>query len=139
MALEVISVAVSDIDRSLEFYTKNVGFGLDVDYRPTPSFRVVQLTPPGSACSIHLIKSGDAGRIRNLTLVTTDLVTERDRLLKSGVNVEKIRHKTPLATWAGEWADGVDPERHDYASFANFLDPDGNEWTLQERGFQSIY
>jgi catechol 2,3-dioxygenase-like lactoylglutathione lyase family enzyme len=136
LALEVISIGVSDINRSLEFYVKKVGFVLDVDYQPTPAFRVVQLTPPGSACSIQLVKADGAGRLKDLYLVTADLVAERDRLIASGVKVEEIRHKSPWETWAGGWAQGLDPQRRDYSSFADFVDPDGNGWTLQERGFR---
>ena len=64
-----------------------------------------------------------------------DLVAARGALLARGVEVGEIRHKAERATWSGGWAPGLDPERADYASFADFADPDGNRWTLQERGF----
>jgi catechol 2,3-dioxygenase-like lactoylglutathione lyase family enzyme len=134
LALEVIPLPVADIDRALVFYTEKVGFILDVDYRPTADFRVVQLTPPGSACSVHLVKADSPGRIHDLHLVTTNLKVERTRLVARGVAVGPPRHKEPLETWAGGWSPGLDPERRDYASFADFADPDGNTWTLQERG-----
>jgi catechol 2,3-dioxygenase-like lactoylglutathione lyase family enzyme len=134
LALEVVPVPVTDVDASLAFYRERLGFPLDVDYHPTPDFRVVQLTPPGSACSVQLVPAGSAARLQNLYLVTPDLVAERDALLDRGVNVSRIRHKDPVGTWSGGFADGIDPARRDYASFADVTDPDGNTWTLQERG-----
>ncbi|WP_423199109.1 VOC domain-containing protein [Cupriavidus sp. H19C3] len=135
-SLEVISLAVADVDRAIAFYRDRAGFHLDVDYHPTPSFRVVQLTPAGSACSIHLVASETPAPVRNLYLVTDDIAAERAQLLARGVAVGECRHKHPLATWSGDWAAGLDPERRDYATFADFTDPDGNRWTLQERGFR---
>src|SRR5262245_909451 len=73
LALEVVPLPVTDIDRALAFYTEQAGFTLDVDYRPTADFRVVQLTPPGSACSVQLVMADSPGRVHNLYLVTTDL------------------------------------------------------------------
>ena len=133
LTLEVVPVPVADIDRALAFYTEQAGFTLDVDYRPTPDFRVVQLTPPGSACSVQLVLPDDSSRVRNLHLVTPDVTAARAELLARGVAVSEIRHKDPVETWAGGWSDGLDPQRRDYASFADFADPDGNTWTLQER------
>lgn len=137
LSLEVIAVPVADVDRALEFYVAKVGFHLDVDYRPTPDFRVVQLTPPGSGCSIHLVAKPIANLLKGGHLVTDDLYAERERLIGCGVAVGAVRHKEPLATWAGGWATGFDAQRRDYASFADFSDPDGNTWTLQERGFRA--
>ena len=134
LALEVVPLPVTDIDRALAFYTERVGFALDVDYHPTAEFRVVQLTPPGSACSVHLVQTDSPDRIHDLHLVTTDLELERSRLIARGVAVTPVRHKEPLETWTGGWSPGLDPRRRDYASFADFADPDGNTWTLQERG-----
>jgi hypothetical protein len=71
--------------------------------------------------------------VRDLYLVTPDVVAARQQLLDRGVAVSDIRHKDPVTRWAGGWAPGPDPERRDYASFADFADPDGNTWTLQER------
>lgn len=137
LALEVVPLPVTDIDRALAFYTERVGFALDIDYRPTVKFRVVQLTPPGSACSVHLLESATGGRLRDLCLVTDDLERARDDLTSRGVEVSAIRHKDPVETWAGGWAQGVDPHHRDYCSFADFADPDGNTWTLQERGYHA--
>jgi catechol 2,3-dioxygenase-like lactoylglutathione lyase family enzyme len=137
LTLEVVPLSVSDVDRALAFYTERIGFNLDVDYRPSPEFRVVQLTPPGSACSVHLVRADAGPRVRGLCLVTSDLAAERERLIGCGVPVSGIRRKDPLETWAGGWAVGLDPQRRDYTSFADFADPDGNTWTLQERGHRA--
>ena len=137
-SLEVITLAVSDVDRALRFYVDQVGFELDVDYQPTSAFRVVQLTPPGSGCSIQIgegLTDARAGSARNTYLVVTDLEATRAELLERGVEVSEIRHKTPVGAWDGSFASGVDPEHGDYASFADFADPDGNTWVLQERAF----
>jgi catechol 2,3-dioxygenase-like lactoylglutathione lyase family enzyme len=134
----VNTLPVSDVDRALRFYVDQVGFTLDVDYSPHDAFRVVQLTPPGSGCSIQIGKGltdAPAGSIRNVYLVVTDLDAARSVLLERGVEVSEIRHKTPIGAWDGSFAPGLDPARGDYASFANFSDPDGNSWVLQERGY----
>jgi catechol 2,3-dioxygenase-like lactoylglutathione lyase family enzyme len=136
--LEVVALPVTDIDRARAFYTDQVGFTLDVDYQPTAYFRVVQLTPPGSACSVQLVTANSSSRVHNLYLVTNDLAAERERLLTRGVAVSLIRHKDSVETWAGGWSSGLDPQRRDYASFADFADPDGNTWTLQERGHRAL-
>lgn len=134
-ALEVVPLPVEDIDKALIFYTKQVGFVLDVDYKPSPRFRVVQLTPPGSACSLHLVRATGQGRLHGLCLVTHDLEAAREQLISRGVDMGAIRHKDPVETWAGGWVSGVDPLHRDYCSFVDFTDPDGNSWTLQERGY----
>jgi len=137
LALEVVPLPVADIDRARAFYTEQAGFILDVDYRPTAEFRVVQLTPPGSACSVQLVAADSPSRVHNLYLVTTDLAAERAKLISRGVAVGAVRHKDPVETWAGGWSPGLDPQRRDYASFADFADLDGNTWTLQERGYRA--
>jgi catechol 2,3-dioxygenase-like lactoylglutathione lyase family enzyme len=137
LTLEVVPLPVTDIDRALAFYTEQAGFTLDVDYRPTDDFRVVQLTPPGSACSVQLVMADSPGRVHNLHLVTSDLADARATLIARGVAVGAIRHKDPVDTWAGGWSAGLDPKRRDYASFADFADPEGNTWTLQERGHRA--
>jgi catechol 2,3-dioxygenase-like lactoylglutathione lyase family enzyme len=137
-AVEVITLPVSDVDRAVRFYAEQVGFALDVDYAPTAAFRVVQLTPRGSGCSVQLgvgLTGAAAGSVRNTYLVVSDLEATRGRLLERGVPVSEIRHKTPAGAWEGGFAPGLDPDRGDYASFAAFADPDGNAWVLQERGF----
>jgi catechol 2,3-dioxygenase-like lactoylglutathione lyase family enzyme len=140
-SVEVITLPVSDVDRALRFYVDRAGFTLDVDYSPHAAFRVVQLTPPGSACSIQIgtgLTDAPAGSIRNVYLVVTDLEAARSVLLERGVKVSEIRHKTPIGAWNGGFASGLDPARGNYASFANFSDLDGNTWVLQERGYGNL-
>jgi len=140
-SVEVITLPVSNIERALRFYVDQVGFTLDVDYSLNDAFRVVQLTPPGSRCSIQIGKGltdAPVGSLRNVYLVVTDLDAARSRLLERGVDVSKIRHKTPVGAWDGGFAAGLDPARGDYASFANFSDPDGNSWVLQERNYPNV-
>jgi catechol 2,3-dioxygenase-like lactoylglutathione lyase family enzyme len=134
--IEVIVLPVRDVDRALDFYTERAGFSLDVDYRPTDQFRVVQLTPPGSPCSIQIgvgLTDAAPGSVRGLYLVVEDLQATRGELIQRGLKVSEIRHKSPIDDWRGGWEPGLDPNRSDYASFADFTDPDGNQWVLQER------
>ncbi|WP_198959222.1 VOC family protein [Bradyrhizobium canariense] len=102
-SVEVITLPARDIDRALRFYVDQVGFALDVDYAPNDSFRVVQLTPPRSGCSIQITKGpSDAlsGSLRNIYLVVTNLEAARRRLLERGVEVSAIRHKFPIDSGA---------------------------------------
>ena len=130
--LELVLVPVKDVDRAKTFYVEKAGIHLDVDHRGGESFRVVQLTPPGSACSITIgtgITDAEPGSTRGLHLVVTDIVAARGELVARGLDVSDIEHLTPNG-----WVKGPDPERSDYNSFAHFSDPDGNTWVLQERG-----
>ena len=139
-SVEVITLPVSDVDRALRFYVDQVGFTPDVDYSPNNAFRIVQLTPPGSSCSIQIgrgLTDAPAGSVRNVYLVVTDLKAARSRLLERGIEVSAIRHKVPIDAWDGGFAAGLDPAHSDYASFADFSDPDGNRWVLQERGYRN--
>jgi catechol 2,3-dioxygenase-like lactoylglutathione lyase family enzyme len=129
-ALELVLIPVSDVDRAKEFYVERCGFDLDVDHRPNEEFRVVQITPPGSACSLTIgtgITDAEPGSYRGTHLVVNDIEAARAELVGRGVEVSEIRHMGP-----GGWEPGVDPERRDYNSFADFGDPDGNTWVLQE-------
>jgi catechol 2,3-dioxygenase-like lactoylglutathione lyase family enzyme len=131
--LELVLIPVSDVDRAKDFYTQKAGFNLDVDHQPNDQFRVVQMTPPGSACSITMgigITDAAPGSYRGTHLVVTDIEAARAELVGRGVEVSDIRHIE-----SGEWVPGPDPEHQDYGSFADFSDPDGNTWVLQERGY----
>jgi catechol 2,3-dioxygenase-like lactoylglutathione lyase family enzyme len=130
--LELVLIPVSDVDRAKAFYTEQVGFALDVDTTPTEGFRVVQLTPPGSACSITIgtgLTDAAPGSYRGTHLVVGDIEAARAELAGRGVEVSEIRH---FDRAAGEWKPGPDPSHADYNSFADFRDPDGNSWVLQE-------
>jgi catechol 2,3-dioxygenase-like lactoylglutathione lyase family enzyme len=134
-ALEVVTLAVRDVDEAKAFYTEKLGFTLDVDYHPRDGFRVVQVTPPGSACSIQFgdgLTDAAPGSARANYLVVADLAATHKELVARGIKVSDLRHKSPVDTWDGGFAPGVDPERRSYASLADFADPDGNTWILQE-------
>jgi catechol 2,3-dioxygenase-like lactoylglutathione lyase family enzyme len=129
--LELVPIPVSDVDRAKAFYTEQAGFSLDVDHRAGEEFRVVQMTPPGSACSITIgigITDAAPGSYRGTHLVVTDIEAARAELVERGIDVSEIRHMG-----SSGWEPGPDPERRDYGSFADFKDPDGNSWVLQER------
>jgi catechol 2,3-dioxygenase-like lactoylglutathione lyase family enzyme len=137
--LQVITLSVSDVDKAAAFYTQQAGFTLDVDYHPAPGFRVVQLTPPGSACSIQFgtgLTDAPPGSVRATYLTVTDIEAAHRELTGRGVAVSGIRHKSPVSDWKGGWQLGADPQRRDYASFADFADPDGNTWVIQEIGYR---
>ena len=132
LKLELVLLPVSDVDRARAFYTEKLGFALDVDTTPTEGFRVVQLTPPSSACSITIgvgITDAEPGSYRGTHLVVYDIDAAREELVSRGVEVSDVRH---FDREKGEWQPGSDPEHGDYASFADFADPDGNTWVLQE-------
>jgi catechol 2,3-dioxygenase-like lactoylglutathione lyase family enzyme len=128
--LELVLLPVSDVDRAKNFYTEKAGFNLDVDTSPTPEIRVVQMTPPGSACSITIgtgLTDAEPGSVRGTHLIVADIVAARAELTGRGVEVSEVRHIEK-----GEWKPGPDPGRQRYGSFADFADPDGNTWVLQE-------
>lgn len=134
MRLEVVMLPVADVDRAKAFY-ENAGFGLDVDHQPNDQFRVVQFTPPGSACSVTFglgLGIDDIGPVRGLHLVVEDMEKAVADLTDRGLDTEPIRHMGPQG-----WVDGVDPERRNYATYSGFSDPDGNGWILQEVGYGS--
>jgi catechol 2,3-dioxygenase-like lactoylglutathione lyase family enzyme len=127
--LELVLLPVSDVERAKAFY-EALGFRLDVDHRVGDDFRVVQFTPPGSACSVSFgigVTTDEPGSVHGLHLVVEDIAVARYELTKRGAEVSPIRHMTPEG-----WKDGVDPGRARYNSFAEFSDPDGNSWVLQE-------
>ena len=133
--LELVLIPVSDVDRAKAFYTEKLGFNLDVDHQPSDEFRVVQMTPPGSACSITVgigLTTAEPGSYRGTHLVVKDITAARQQLADRGVEISDVRHFD-----GGAWASGASPNHASYASFADFKDPDGNTWVLQEVGHSS--
>ena len=127
--LETVVVPVADVDRAKTFYADAAGFDVDVDHRSGEDFRVVQLTPSGSGCSISLMKNEQsAGTLQGLHLVVRDIDEARRRLLDGGVTATAVYHFED----GGVQVDGPDPTRADYGSFLSFSDPDGNGWLVQE-------
>ena len=128
--IEVVLLPVSDVDAAKAFYTEQVGFALDVDHQPSEDFRVVQMTPPGSDCSVTIgvgLTDAAPGSYRGTHLIVSDIEAARAQLVERGVEVSDIRHMGPEG-----WQPGPDPSHNDYASFADFADPDGNTWIIQE-------
>ncbi len=126
--LEVVVVPVSDVDRSKAFYSEQVGFVVDVDRGMDNGMRVVQMTPPGSACSITIgvgLAASEPGSLKGLQLCVSDIDAARAQLVERGVEVSPVRH-------VGEkgWEDGPGGS---WNSFIFFDDPDGNSWTVQEK------
>jgi catechol 2,3-dioxygenase-like lactoylglutathione lyase family enzyme len=126
--LELVIVPVTDVDRAKAFYMDRAGFRLDVDHRAGEDFRIVQLTPPGSACSVTLMRNPDAaGTVQGLHLVVTDIDAARAELIGRGVDASEVFHFGPQGQ-----TPGPDPQRASYDSFLAFSDPDGNGWMVQE-------
>ncbi|GAA2823361.1 VOC family protein [Kribbella solani] len=130
--LELVIVPVSDVDRAKKFYTEQLGFAEDVDHRAGDSFRVVQLTPPGSACSITIgtgLTTAAPGTYQGLHLVVNDIEAARAELVERGVEVSEPFHFSAQGK-----QDGLSPNRADYETFLSLEDPDGNNWQIQEVG-----
>jgi catechol 2,3-dioxygenase-like lactoylglutathione lyase family enzyme len=126
--LELVIIPVTDVDRAKDFYQDRAGFRLDVDHRAGEDFRIVQLTPQGSACSVTLMRNPDAaGSVHGLHLVVDDIDAARAELTGRGVEASEVFHFGP----AGQ-TPGHDPQRASYGSFVSFSDPDGNGWLVQE-------
>jgi predicted enzyme related to lactoylglutathione lyase len=126
--LELVVVPVSDVDRAKTFYSEQAGFHVDVDHSAGDDFRIVQLTPQGSACSITIMRNTEsAGSVRGLHLVVSDIDTARAELVERGMDVSEIFH-----FGSGGQMPGPDPQRRDHGSFLSFSDPDGNGWLVQE-------
>lgn len=131
MRLEVVIIPVTDVDRAKAFYEK-AGFILDVDHRAGDDFRVVQLTPPGSECSVTFgvgLGETPASPLKGIHLCVEDIQEAVGDLTKRQVDTVPIRHMG-----ANGWEDGPDPDHRRYASYSGFTDPDGNGWVLQEVG-----
>ncbi|MGO8960674.1 MAG: VOC family protein [Streptosporangiaceae bacterium] len=126
--LELVIIPVTDVDRAKDFYTERAGFRLDVDHRAGEDFRIVQLTPPGSACSVTLMRNPEgAGSLQGLHLVVSDIDDARAELTGRGVDASEVFH-----FGTGGQMPGHDPQRASYNSFLSFCDPDGNGWLVQE-------
>lgn len=128
MRLEVVTVPVSDVDRTKEFY-QNLGWRLDADIAAGDAFRVVQLTPPHSDCSVAFgkgVTTEEPGSVHRLILAVDDVDEARADLLDRGAPVSDVFHL------AGGRVPGRDPQNRSYQTYAAFSDPDGNEWLLQE-------
>lgn len=140
MKLEVLVLPVSDVDRAKSFYEK-LGFRVDIDYAASESYRVIQVTPPGSQASIIFgkgVTSARAGSVDRILLAVSDIEATRKELLSKGVDVSEVFHDAAgglgggFHTGTDGRAPGPDPERRSYGSYASFNDPDGNVWLLQE-------
>ncbi len=134
--LELVVLPVSDVDRAKAFYADMLGFTVDVDHKASEAFRVVQLTPPGSACSITIgtgVSQVAPGTYQGLHLVVTDIVAARTLLVERGVDVSEPFHFGPEGQTAG-----LSPERRDYETFISLNDPDGNGWLIQEVGHKGL-
>jgi catechol 2,3-dioxygenase-like lactoylglutathione lyase family enzyme len=121
LKLEVVPIPVSDVDAAKAFYTEQVGFNLDHDARPTPGMRVVQMTPPGSACSVVIgegLPLGEPGSVKGVQLVVDDIDAVREQLAGRGVGVGEVQQ--------------LGPEGTPGSRFLFFDDPDGNTWSVQE-------
>jgi catechol 2,3-dioxygenase-like lactoylglutathione lyase family enzyme len=126
--LEVVRIPVEDVDRAKHFYSEQLGFAVDLDTMIADGSRLVQLTPPGSGCSIHLGTNNlnmPPGVLDGLILVVTDIEAARAELVERGVEASPVQHY--------EGADLVDGRGEGWNSFVFFSDPDGNGWVLQER------
>jgi PPOX class probable F420-dependent enzyme len=126
--LELVILPVGDVDAAKAFYVERVGFHCDVDHAAGEDFRIVQLTPLGSACSVTLMRNPDAaGSVQGLHLVVPDVEVARAALVEGGVEVSE-----PFHFGAEGQVPGLHPERAEFGSFLSFADPDGNSWMVQE-------
>ena len=131
LKLEVVVLPVSDVDRAKRFY-EGLGWRLDADFSGVEDWRGVQMTPPGSPCSIHFgtgITPAAPGSVKNLYLVVSDMKAARAELVSRGVDVSEPFHFT---TFGAPPTPGPDPTGRSYATYATFSDPDGNSFLLQE-------
>jgi catechol 2,3-dioxygenase-like lactoylglutathione lyase family enzyme len=135
--LEVVLVPVSDVDKAKDFY-QALGWRLDADFARSEDFRVVQLTPPGSRCSIIFgtgITSAAPGSADGLQLTVTDIDAARNELISRGAEVSEVFHDAGGVFHHGGAdgrATGPAPDHQSYGSFVSFSDPDGNGWFVQE-------
>jgi catechol 2,3-dioxygenase-like lactoylglutathione lyase family enzyme len=130
LKLEVVTLPVSDLDRSKAFYG-DLGWRLDADFRHGDQ-RAIQFTPPGSPCSIHFTLSGTPGSASGMFLVVSDIEAARSELIRRGAAVSEVFHYASGPGPFGGVVPGTAPDRTSYDSYATFSDPDGNGWILQE-------
>jgi catechol 2,3-dioxygenase-like lactoylglutathione lyase family enzyme len=141
MKLEVLVLPVSDVDRAKEFYA-GLGWRLDADRSAGDDFRLIQFTPPGSACSVQFgtgLTTAPPGSAQGLLLIVPDIEAARDDLARRGIQVSEVYHcvsgtacRFHDGTGVFERAAGPAPDHTSYFSFASLADPDGNGWVLQE-------
>ena len=139
LKLEVVVLPVADVDRAKRFY-ESLGWRLDADFAFDNGFRVVQLTPPGSGCSVQFgtkITTAAPGSAQGLYLVVSEIAAARDELVARGAEISEVFHAgTPGAQFRRDGTSGrvsgPAPDHASYGSFATFSDPDGNSWLLQE-------
>ncbi len=128
--IEVVTVPVSDFDRAIDFYAQKLGFAVDIDHRVSEEVRLVQLTPPGSSCSIHLgLRTLDMepGDLDGVFLVVNDVRAAHARLIEKGVDAGEI-----LVFDDGAYRQASEGEGLDLIGFVYFRDPDGNRWCVQQ-------
>ncbi len=128
--IEVVTVPVTDQDRAIEFYAGKVGFTVDIDFKVNDETRLVQLTPPGSACSVHLQTPGmgmEPGSLSNVFLVVSDLRAACAELVERGVDVGELQVFDD-----GSYRAAGEDENLDLVGCAFFSDPDGNRWCVQQ-------
>ena len=126
--LEVVPIPVTDVERAKAFYADRLGFAVDLDIPMGEGGRLVQLTPPGSGCSIHLnstLRKTAPGSLEGLMLIVDDIEAGRAELVSRGVECTPVRNFTD-----GEWREA---KGGDWNAFVDFSDPDGNGWVIQER------
>ena len=138
MKLEAVVIGVSDVDRAKQFY-KGLGWREDADFLVDEGFRIIQMTPPGSACSIHFgigLAPATPGGTGGMFLAVEDIEAARAELVAHGADVGEVFHDAggglAVRGNSSTHAPGLDPERRSYASYATFTDPDGNRYVLQE-------
>ena len=131
--LELVAIPVTDQDVAKMFYVDTLGFHLIVDHQAGPEFRVVQASPPGSACAVALMRNPEAaGTLEGLHLVVNDIDAARAELVARGITPGTLIHFVE-----GRPEEGPDPQRRDYNTFFELQDPDGNGWMIQEVGYQA--
>src|SRR3984885_1622091 len=141
MKFEIVVIPVSDVDRAKEFYAK-LGWRLDADFDTGKDFRIIQFTPPGSACSVIFgrnVTAAAPGSAQGLYLIVSNIEGARKALLDRGVQISEVFHNDGVYAGTDDAylfgkvrVSGPDPEHRSYRSFASFRDPDGNGWLFQE-------